>query len=248
MPKFTIEELLTTSSVALVLQEIQNGIVGDSATFPALAEAAAEVGVILNARRLTQAARTAGAPVIHATADSLPGAFGTNQNARLFAAARKYGTENAQKSDSALPVVGLAADGDLVLPRYHGLSPMTGTPLDSLLRNAGVSTIVVAGVSLNVAIPNLVFDAINRAVSSGCGDRRSCRHTPGIWGKRSRALPRTAGHTCNDRRCRRGLATPVNRTPSAELHCSGTIGCTLVISVADDPPGSSPVCGVHSLH
>ncbi len=163
MPKFTIEELLTTSSVALVLQEIQNGIVGDSATFPALAEAAAEVGVILNARRLTQAARTAGAPVIHATADSLPGAFGTNQNARLFAAARKYGTENAQKSDSALPVVGLAADGDLVLPRYHGLSPMTGTPLDSLLRNAGVSTIVVAGVSLNVAIPNLVFDAINRA-------------------------------------------------------------------------------------
>jgi nicotinamidase-related amidase len=40
---------------------------------------------------------------------------------------------------------------------------MTGTPLDSLLRNAGVTTIVVAGVSLNVAIPNLVFDAINRA-------------------------------------------------------------------------------------
>lgn len=112
---------------------------------------------------LLEPARTAGAPVIHATADALPEAFGANQNARLFAAARRYGTENAQRSDSALPVVGLAADGDLVLPRYHGLSPMTGTPLDSLLRNAGVTTVVVAGVSLNVAIPNLVFDAINRA-------------------------------------------------------------------------------------
>ncbi len=105
----------------------------------------------------------AGAPVIHATADSLPGAFGANQNARLFAAARRDGAENARRTDSALPVAGLYADGDLVLPRYHGLSPMTGTPLDSLLRNGGATTIVVAGVSLNVAIPNLVFDAVNRS-------------------------------------------------------------------------------------
>jgi len=60
-------------------------------------------------------------------------------------------------------VVDVDQDGDLVLPRYHGLSPMTGGPLDSLLRNAGVSTIVVAGVSLNIAIQNLVFDAVNRS-------------------------------------------------------------------------------------
>jgi nicotinamidase-related amidase len=159
----TVEGLLTQSRVALVLQEIQNGIVGDAPTFPALAEAAAAVGVIPNAIRLARAARIAGAPVIHATADSLPGAFGANQNARLFAAARRDGAENAHRNDSVLPVAGLYAEGDLVLPRYHGLSPMTGTPLDSLLRNAGVTTIVVAGVSLNIAIPNLVFDAINRA-------------------------------------------------------------------------------------
>jgi len=50
-----------------------------------------------------------------------------------------------------------------VLPRYHGLSPMTGTQLDAVLRNEAVTTIVVVGVSLNVAIPNLVFDAVNRA-------------------------------------------------------------------------------------
>ena len=163
MAKITLEELLGRSRVALVLQEVQNGIVGDAATFPALAEAAAAVGVIPNAIRLAHAARMAGARVIHATADSLPGTFGANMNARLFAAARRDGAENVRRADSALPVAGLHADGDLVLPRYHGLSPMTGTPLNSLLRNAGVTTIVVAGVSLNVAIPNLVFDAVNRA-------------------------------------------------------------------------------------
>ena len=158
-----LEELLARDNVALVLQEIQNGVVGEDSTFPALAEAAAAVGVINNAARLGVAARMAGAPVVHATAQNLPGRFGGNRNARLFAAARRAGGEYGPGSDSVLPVADVDQDGDLVLPRYHGLSPMTGGPLDSLLRNAGVSTIVVAGVSLNIAIQNLVFDAVNRS-------------------------------------------------------------------------------------
>ena len=40
---------------------------------------------------------------------------------------------------------------------------MTGSALDSLLRNAGMGAVVVAGVSLNVAVTNLVFDAVNRS-------------------------------------------------------------------------------------
>jgi nicotinamidase-related amidase len=51
---------------------------------------------------------------------------------------------------------------DLLLTRWHGVGPMGGTDLDAVLRNLGVSTIVVVGVSLNIAIPNLVMDAVNR--------------------------------------------------------------------------------------
>ena len=40
---------------------------------------------------------------------------------------------------------------------------MGGTDLDAVLRNLGVSTVVVVGVSLNVAIPNVVMDAVNAA-------------------------------------------------------------------------------------
>ena len=40
---------------------------------------------------------------------------------------------------------------------------MGGTDLDAVLRNLGVTTIVAVGVSLNVAIPNLVMDAVNAA-------------------------------------------------------------------------------------
>jgi nicotinamidase-related amidase len=38
---------------------------------------------------------------------------------------------------------------------------MAGTDLDPVLRNLGVSTVVVIGVSVNVAITNLVMDAVN---------------------------------------------------------------------------------------
>jgi nicotinamidase-related amidase len=40
---------------------------------------------------------------------------------------------------------------------------MADGQLDALLRNSGITTVVLAGVSLNVAIPNLAFDAVNRS-------------------------------------------------------------------------------------
>jgi nicotinamidase-related amidase len=163
MAQPSLRELTRPGATALVIQEVQNGVIGPEAALRELADAAATVGVIPSAARLAAAAREAGIPVIHATAENLPGGFGANRNARLFAAARKLGASIAPGTSSVRPVDEVYAAGDLVLPRHHGLSPMAGTQLDALLRNAGVSTIVVAGVSLNVAIPNLVFDAVNHS-------------------------------------------------------------------------------------
>ena len=50
---------------------------------------------------------------------------------------------------------------DFVLSRIHGLNPMAGTDLDPILRNLGITTLVVVGVSVNVAVTNLVMDAVN---------------------------------------------------------------------------------------
>jgi len=57
------------------------------------------------------------------------------------------------------------APSDFVLSRIHGLNPMAGTDLDPILRNLGARTIVVIGVSVNVAVTNLVMDAVNKAAS-----------------------------------------------------------------------------------
>jgi nicotinamidase-related amidase len=55
------------------------------------------------------------------------------------------------------------APTDVVLHRWHGVGPMGGTDLDAVLRNLGVTTIVAVGVSVNIAITNLVMDAVNAA-------------------------------------------------------------------------------------
>ena len=129
MPRPALEELVHPGRTALLFQELQRGVVGDESALPALAEAAREVGVIPNASRLAAAARTARVPVIHATAENLPGGFGVNRNARLFAGTRRAGGENAPGSSSVEPMPGLYEEGDHLLPRYHGLSPDDGRPV-----------------------------------------------------------------------------------------------------------------------
>ena len=51
--------------------------------------------------------------------------------------------------------------GDLVFPRYHGVSPFTGTNLDITLRNLGIKTIVATGVSINLGIFGTCVEAVN---------------------------------------------------------------------------------------
>jgi nicotinamidase-related amidase len=159
-----LARLLSPSTSALLVQEMQRGVVGTGSGLPALAEAGAGIGLIDQVAAVVKAARRAGVTVVHCTAENLPAGFGVNRNARVFAAARKAGMENVPGSEPVRPVPVLGPEpGDVVLPRFHGLSPMTGSPLDTLLRNQGVTTVIVVGVSLNVAIPNLVFDAVNRS-------------------------------------------------------------------------------------
>jgi len=159
----TLEGLLAQGNVAFVMTEVQEGIIGDLAPWPDLAAAARKVGLVENAARLAQAAREYGSPVIHCTAETLPGHFGTNTNSRLFGNARKRADARAQDPRYVEPPAAVWRDGDILLPRFHGTSAMTGGPLDSVLRNEAITTLVVSGVSLCFGLLNLTFDAANRA-------------------------------------------------------------------------------------
>jgi nicotinamidase-related amidase len=158
-----VPALVAPSHTALVLQEVQNGVVGANSALPALTEAAAAVDLIPHCAALAGAARLVGVPVFHCTAETRDDLRGANQNAALFFGVRKMPVQLSPGSDAVRVPELIGVDpGDIVLPRHHGLGPMTGTQLDSMLRNLGVTTIVGVGVSVNIGMTNFAFDAVNR--------------------------------------------------------------------------------------
>ncbi|RPF25164.1 nicotinamidase-related amidase [Streptomyces sp. Ag109_G2-6] len=150
------------ATTALLTVECQNGVVGEESALPELAKEARDSGMLDRVAALVAAARAAGVQVVHAVAERRPDGLAANANARLFRAAGKLPVRQLTGSravEVAAPVTVEARD--LVVRRLHGLSPMAGTDLDALLRNLGIRTLVVTGVSSNIAIPNTVFDAVN---------------------------------------------------------------------------------------
>ncbi|MEV7729824.1 cysteine hydrolase [Streptomyces sp. NPDC087917] len=149
-------------TTALLTVECQNGVVGAESALPELAKEARDSGMLDRVAALCEAARGAGVRVLHAVAERRPDGLGANTNARLFRAAGKLPVRQLTGSPAVRVADPIRVDErDLVVRRLHGLSPMAGTDLDALLRNLGVRTLVVTGVSSNIAIPNTVFDAVN---------------------------------------------------------------------------------------
>lgn len=148
--------VLTDSlGTAVVCIECQNGVVGPTSILPALA---AEAGPVMSAvAQLLTLARDAGALVVHAPfTGSLGGGPGpTPLMQRTARATAEWTTDHPQ----AQILEELLAPGDLVVPRHHGFSATLNTELLALLRGKNVSTIIFAGVSLNVAIPVSVAHA-----------------------------------------------------------------------------------------
>jgi nicotinamidase-related amidase len=157
-----LTELAAPAHTAIVTQECQGAVIGPNAGLVQLAKEVRRVA-LPNIARLLPVARAAGVRVVHCVVQRRPDGLGSNHNAKIFAIGRGEvnilpGTPGA----AVLPELG-PEPTDLVLNRWHGVGPMGGTDLDAVLRNLGVSTIVVVGVSLHIAIPNIVMDAVNAA-------------------------------------------------------------------------------------
>ncbi|MEV7069270.1 cysteine hydrolase [Streptomyces sp. NPDC093990] len=164
MPSYArLSELLDPETTVLLTVECQQGVVGPDSALPELARAARTSGALANVARLVAAAHASGVQVIHAIAERRPDGRGANRNARLFSAAERLPVQQLSGTTAvrvAAPIE--VSEEDFVVRRLHGLSPIQGTEVDALLRNLGCRTLVVTGVSANVAVPNAVFDAVNR--------------------------------------------------------------------------------------
>ncbi len=139
------------ATVAVLCIECQQGVLGPQSVLPGLT---AHIGdLVPTLGRLLDAARGAGVHVVHATYEGpLVGSSPTG-TARIWRALGPATSGWTPDSPEAQVLPGLLDDSDFVLPRHHGLFPTLGTELLPLLRDLGVGTIILTGVSLNLALP-----------------------------------------------------------------------------------------------
>jgi nicotinamidase-related amidase len=161
-----LERIAEPSTCAVLTMELQNGIVAGDALFPDLVARVTETGVIDTARRLCSGARAAGARVVHCTKVTRPDAAGQVINCKVFALGEKMRIANGHDpveigSSGADLVNGLRDPSDFEVSRLHGMTPFTASPLDQILRNLGVRTVVLAGVSLNLGIIGMALSALD---------------------------------------------------------------------------------------
>lgn len=151
------DQLLTTTTAVLVVDMQNDNLHPDGAYASTGAAAhAASQDVVRNVRTILDAARAAGIAVFHNRIVAYPGRDVGGSNAPIFRMigldSLKVGTWGAAIIDGLDP-----RDDELVLDRVR-MSAFAGTSLDVMLRNLGVTDVVVVGVWTNMAVEHTVRD------------------------------------------------------------------------------------------
>jgi nicotinamidase-related amidase len=147
---------------ALLISEMQRAMADRTILDRVLSQQVEERGIIGNIARLADAFRAAGAPVVHCTLVPESDYRGFPVNCILTANLRKRnllrrGQPGAEIVDGLTP-----KPGDVVSERLAGITGFHATELERTLRGYGVSTVVLAGVSTNIALPGMATEAVNR--------------------------------------------------------------------------------------
>lgn len=158
-----LASLLDPRHTALITVEFQKGVVGSLSRLPALADAVRETGIATRLGTLARAARKAKVPVLHGIIHRRADWGGVYNNCLLMASGRKSTTPMHDGAPAAELMDELeVAPTDYRVARYHGVSIFHDTEMDSILRSLGVKTVVLTGVSVNVALQGSTIEAINR--------------------------------------------------------------------------------------
>jgi nicotinamidase-related amidase len=144
---------------AIVNMECQVNLLGEQSILPGLAAAAQQVGLVDNCAAMFAAGRSKGVRIFYCTDERRPDGFGFARNTMVHL--RMSG--GGDGSGGHGPVMSKIAPQpeDVVFRREQGLTGFYATGLDSYLRNTGVSTLIVTGVSLNIAVLGTAIEAMN---------------------------------------------------------------------------------------
>ncbi|HEX4528125.1 MAG TPA: cysteine hydrolase [Acidimicrobiia bacterium] len=165
-PNDRLRTILEPATTAVLTMELQNGIVGPGGMLPALTEELTRAATLETVLRVCDAARAAGARVVHCTAVSRADGAGASDNCKIFALAARQRREQGRGAtdlgtSGAELIPGLEDPRDIVVSRLHGMTPFTSTSLDQILRNLGIRTVVATGVSVNLGVLGMAMSAMD---------------------------------------------------------------------------------------
>ena len=152
-PPLVKELALEPRRCALIIQDLQNDVMGEGGAFASTGAAAhaRTQNVVDNVRRVANAARQRGVVVIHVWNIIEPGAEGLALNAPLFEGVADN-KAMVRGTWGAAPVSGLEPQaGDFVVEKMR-MSAWEGTRLEALLRGAGRDMIIVTGAWTNMSV------------------------------------------------------------------------------------------------
>jgi len=156
---------LAVDRAALLLVEMQNDIVhesniGEGGLGGVLAMQVQKRGVIPKLEALTAAARTRGVPVLYINFCGKPGFPRPNTRLHRLSASKPRlvdGTWGVRVHEALTP-----QPQDFVLERTVGVDGSYGTQLYPVLRQLGRTTMLMTGVSTNLAVEGIVRASVNR--------------------------------------------------------------------------------------
>jgi nicotinamidase-related amidase len=155
-----IKSLAKGQKPALIINEVQIGLLDQERTiFPALAEIAAERGIVANIAALIAAFRAKGHPIFYTPAINRADMADKKLNTLIAALSAKLRNMQEGSPDVEHPPEIAPTPADFVIQRGDNLIAFHGTSLDLTLRRMGVETVVITGISTNVAITGLTMAA-----------------------------------------------------------------------------------------
>ena len=155
--------MATYTAPALVISECQRGLLDPPpGAFSGLAEQAAVRDLVTRTAELAQAFRSRALPVVHCIIEHRSDQMGMLPNSYLGSLALRDRLMVEGTRDVEIPAELGPEPTDLISSRATGLTAFYGTNLDAMLRLQGVQTLVLAGISTNVALPGLALEAVNR--------------------------------------------------------------------------------------
>ena len=151
-----------TAVLSLEMQE--NLLLPEKALIPGLAAHAHAIGLIDRIASFFATARRAGARIYYITDERRSDGYGAPANVMVKTRPPASSTEERAHALHHGPIVSplTPQPEDVWLKREQGMTGFFSTPLDTYLSNAGVRTVILTGVSANLAVNGTAIEAMNR--------------------------------------------------------------------------------------